>query len=271
MFSRRFVSLSAKVGLVLLVSTLIAAQRNKPAGPAIPKGDPIDKREPLKGTIEYNPQGGLAVSAANESWTVVNLLLKPPVMPKMRIFGSAKGDYLAKGQLIQFRTMWDKKTNRVKDPLAKVTVFTEAPEFSMGATPDTDVTGAAASGEFKAMVMTGQIKNIIKGKTLQVTIPSLRLLTVELAENVDVNVNIEATMDSLTMVKQGDTIEVTTGEKWLVQKYLKIGEGKITLADPISVASKKKGPREKPAAKEKEEKAAPEKPAKKEAPAKKDA
>jgi hypothetical protein len=266
MFSRRFASLLAKVGLVLLASTLIAAQRGKPTGPAVPKGEPITKQEPMKGTIEFNEQGGLLVADKSEKWAVINHLLKPPVMPKIRIYGSAKGDYLAAGQLVRFRTMWDKKDNKVKDPLAKVTVFTESPEYSMGKANDTDVTGAAATGTFTAMIMTGQIKRI-KGTAMEVSVVGInRPLKLELAESVDVSIDIEVNnRDSFSLVKQGDTIEVSTGEKWLQQKCLKIVEAKITLAEPIVIASKKKGPREKPAAKEKEEKAAPEKPAKKEA------
>lgn len=268
MSSRRFVTVAVSLALLLSTSTVLAAARGKPGTQPMPEGEPITRVDSIKGTIEMSPLGPKIVSG-NDSWTIMRANSN---FDRVRVMGSANVDYLHAGQLIRFNAMYDKKTNRIKDQLAKLTIFTASPEFSPGMTPDTEVVGAAASGEYKAMVFTGQIKNIIKGNTLHVLVQNLKSpLVVDLAESVTIDLNI----NDFSVVKQGDTIEITNGKKYLQQKCCTMTEGKITLTEPLAGVTKKKGPKDKFAGKgkDKDDKGAadkPEKPGKKEAPAKKE-
>jgi len=255
MLLRKCVSPVMVAGLIVLASNALAA-RGRMGPQALPKGAPITAADPIKGTIEMTPQGARVV-VGNDNW---GIFIAPN--PKIRVMGTAQIDYVRAGQLVRFSAMYDKKENSVKDPIAKMTIFTPFPEeFSPGGTPDTEPVGAAATGDYKAMILTGLITKI-KGTKMTVNIPGISgKLNVELAESVAISLNIA----DFTVIKQGDGIIINSGEKYVAntgEKAIKIKEAKITLVEPVAgPTTKRKGPRN---LKSREPAVEKEKPAKKE-------
>jgi len=225
------------LGTVILLGTL-------PAGAQFPAGkgakqQPQGKQPPAKpepanfqGSLEGAASGFLKAVSGNET-----VFLQVGPNSKLRVTGAAQLDYLQPGILIQFHALLDKPKLKLKEKVDKLTVVTAAPpEISPGALPDAGVTG---EGDFKAVVICGMITSI-KGETITLNVPGLSpKLHVDLEETPSIDVNI----GDLTKANQGDAVEVqgmkmVNGQNTIIQ----VRDGKITMAQPLSGAAKKKVP-----------------------------
>jgi hypothetical protein len=112
---------------------------------------------------------------------------------KIRIKGKAEPDFLRSGLNVQFNAMVDKKAAKLKEPVKKMTIFTESNEFTLGLFPDVGgptAAGGEVAGDFKPYVVAGRV-TIAKGDDLVISVPSFTTkLRLELAKDADIDFNV---------------------------------------------------------------------------------
>jgi hypothetical protein len=204
--------LSAFVGLaVVLSSGLVYGQFGRPGvGPA---AKPATEPEPFSGKgkvqgVMPDMKGGFIVLMLlpdkNELWG-----LKIGKATKIRIKGKAEPDFLRSGLNIQFNALVDKKAAKVKDPVKKLTIFTESNEFTLGLFPDVGgptAGGGEIAGDFKPYIVAGRVSTA-KGDDLMMSVPSFTTkLRLELAKDADIDFNVAFNPG---FVASGDDIQAT--------------------------------------------------------------
>lgn len=180
--------LSVFVGLaVVLSSGLVLGQFAKPAA----EPEPFSGKGKVQGVMPDMKGGYIIVMLLpekNELWG-----LKIGKSTKIRIKGKAEPDFLRSGLNIQFSAMVDKKASKLKEPVKKLTIFTESNEYTLGLFPDVGgptTGGGEIAGDFKPYIVAGRVSTA-KGEDLLMSVPSFTTkLRVELAKDADIDFNV---------------------------------------------------------------------------------
>lgn len=237
--------------LAFLASEQAWAQRGRQPQPKGPQGKPISKHGPVKGTVEMSQGGMLKVvgtpGVPAETWIVA---AEPGAT--IKITGTAEASYLKPGHNIRFNGMVEKKSI-VKDPVSKLTLFTQlaAPAAGPGGPIGkpaggglNELGGAAAKlaeTEASPMSISGKI-TAVKGNKITMNVPGVSpKLQVELADNAAIDVD----MSDLSVVRPGDTVEITGGQDFGGRVMAK--EMEVKLTQPLGAATAKKKPASAPA------------------------
>jgi hypothetical protein len=197
MSARSHAVLGFLLGLaVILSSSRVDAQFGRPVAPA---AKPAAEPEPFSGRgkvqgVMPDMKGGFIVLVLlpdkNELWG-----LKITKSTKIRIKGKAEADFLRSGLNVQFNAMVDKKAAKLKDPVKKLTIFTESNEFTLGLFPDvggpaTAGGGEVTAGDFKPYVVAGRVSSAKSGD-LVISVPSFTTkLHAELDPKADIDFNV---------------------------------------------------------------------------------
>lgn len=182
-------------GLAIVCSSgVVYGQFGRPVGPAAAKPaepEPFSGKGKVQGVMP-DMKGGFIVimllPEKNELWG-----LKIGKATKIRIKGKAAPDFLRSGLNVQFNAMVDKKASKLKDPVKKLTIFTESNEFTLGLFPDVGgptAAGGEVAGDYKPYIVAGRVSSA-KGDDLLMSVPSFTTkLRVELAKDADIDFNV---------------------------------------------------------------------------------
>lgn len=213
MSARLQFAIRALAGLAVFVSLgSVYGQFGRPGGaaPAAKLAEP----EPFSGTgkvqgVMPDGKGGYIVAMVNEKNELWGLKIGKAT--RIRIKGKAEPDFLQRGLNVQFNAMVDKKAGKLKDPVKKLTIFTESNEFTLGLFPDVGgaapaAVGGEVAGDFKPYIVAGRVTGA-KGGDMFLQVPSFSgKLHVELAKDVDIDFNVAF---DPSFVSNTDEVKVT--------------------------------------------------------------
>jgi hypothetical protein len=181
---------------VVFTAGLAYGQFGRPGAPVAPQRaepEPFSGKGKVQG-VWPDGRGGYIVGMLNDKNELWGLKIGKST--RIRIKGKAEPDFLQRGLNVQFNAMVDKKAVKLKEPVKKLTIFTESNEFTLGLFPDVggaaaaDAGGAVVEGDYKPYVVAGRVMTV-KGEDLFVQVPSFAgRLHVELAKDVDIDFNV---------------------------------------------------------------------------------
>jgi hypothetical protein len=178
---------------VFLSLSPVFGQFGRPVGPAAAKPaepEPFSGKGKAQGVMP-DGKGGYIVAMLNEKNELWGLKINKST--RIRIKGKAEPDFLQRGLNVQFNAMVDKKAGKLKDPVKKLTIFTESNEFTLGLFPDVGgpaAAGGEVAGDFKPYIVAGKVISA-KGNDLFLQVPSFTgKLHVELAKDADIDFNV---------------------------------------------------------------------------------
>lgn len=162
------------------------AQFGKPgaAGPARVEPEPFRGKGKVAAIVP-DGRGGAVVLMTNEkseTWA-----LKFSKSSKLRVKGKANLDVLSMGMVVRFDAMFDKKKGQVKDPVNKLLVCGDFPEYTLGPfeDPTAPVAGGQLESDYKSTQLTGKLIGV-KGTSLMMMMPGTKV-RFEVTEDVQVD------------------------------------------------------------------------------------
>ena len=190
-----------------------------------------------EGTIDAIDVGTIKVTAKD----VAKHTLDIGKLTDIRITGPANLDFLKPGQYVQLSALLDKKSQRVKDPVTMLLVFTPTKDLVPGLSSDSSPAAVAAAGanedvsiDWKPCVMAGSI-SAIDGRKIILNVPNLgEHVAVALTETAKIDVNV----DDLSLAHPGDAIRVTKARKSGDQ--ITLSDATIRCKLPLGAGSKRK-------------------------------
>ena len=225
---RLFLVLTIAVVVAVLPAGLSAQNAHQPKQGQKPQGE----RFYGKGTIDSVKSGEISMTTADGQSLVLKILKTGSV----RVTGSVAAEELRRGKNVLFSALLDKKTRRIKEPVAKITIFTPSKDQPAGMIPDTaakaDDDSIDLHANWKPYIIGGSIQTIA-GRKLTINVPGLNpRFKVDLAEDFKVTVDVT----DLHFAKAGDKIEVKKAIK-SDDNVVHVMEATIKLAKPKTAES----------------------------------